>query len=70
MFECNNCHTDIPGLSDVGLVRVTGWGKPTSTGVKELINVSAPHGYLCLSCAFDLKTTGKLKAPVSESLFG
>ena len=69
MLECNNCGKDIPGLPDVGLVRVTVWGVPSGKTVKDLIEMSAPHGYLCKDCGFDLRTTGKMKAPVTENLF-
>lgn len=53
-------------MNEVGFTRVTGWGKPTSTGVKELIQTSAPFGYLCKSCSFDLKTHGKMTPPMDK----
>jgi len=67
MYKCESCGAEVHPTTC--WVRVTGWGKAAKTGVKELIQTSMPHGYLCEACGFDLKNGKEVQKRQQGSIF-
>lgn len=64
-MNCTLCGTPISDLVNA-YVRVSGWGKGSKNGVKELFDVSAPFGYACNDCGWKKSKGMKVEG---ESLF-
>lgn len=66
-MRCEKCDKPIEDPKQCW-VRVTGWCFPSKTGILGApIKPSAPHGFICQSCGYDMKhnlTGGK-----QESIF-